>query len=270
MKKIIICATARCGSTLVCKELEATHVLGYPKEYYLQSNHVRDAATAQQVITDILKRGTSQNGVFAVKVMQAQWPLVENLHANLPQNRPSLFKQAIKRLTQRYQTPAETSLNLEHFYTFYQEATWVYLKRRNTLYQAISREMARQTEVCHVLKQGVDQQELGQTLSSEQAAQYNEKAIYVPNKLKAHIQTIQQQNTAWLHFFKHYHIKPLNLVYEEICESKQYLNLLAEQVKVSLPNQSVEVPLSKVRNEVNDEWAKRFLADFPEYQAYNV
>jgi LPS sulfotransferase NodH len=259
MKKIIICATARCGSTLLCRELEATGVLGKPKEYYIQSKNV-DADNANTYWENVLKKGSSTNGVFAIKAMQQQWPMIEAVHSHLAAPPTWLGTQLakLKRNTK--------SIQMDHFYTYYKDATWIALKREDKLYQAISREMARQTKVCHIVKPGVTNASLGRALAWEESSNYNQNAVYKPEALLTHIQEIQQEEQAWLAFFKQYKIEPIFVSYETMVNSKQYLQEVAQRAQIELTGTVAEVPVMQVRNELNDEWAERFKQDFPDYQ----
>ena len=262
MKKIIICATARCGSTLLCKELEASGVLGKPKEYYIQAKNT-DAEKAPEFWKGVVQRGSSDNGVFAIKVMQQQWPVVEKLHSYL--KAPDFFLETNLKKLKAIVTLKKNTIQMDSFYSFYKEATWVFLRREDKLYQAISREMARQTKVCHIIKPGASSAAIGKALEWEQAINYNENAIYKPQTLLTHIQEICQEEANWLAFFKQYKLKPLTVSYEVIVSSKEYLNDLAKKVGVEI-NQLAEVPVMQVRNELNDDWAERFKQDFPDYQ----
>ncbi|MFZ1388745.1 MAG: Stf0 family sulfotransferase [Thiolinea sp.] len=262
MKKIIICATARSGSTLLCKELEATGVLGKPKEYYIQAKDI-DAEKAPAFWAGVMQRGSSDNGVFAIKVMQQQWPVVEKLHSHL--KTPESFLEAHLKKLKTAVAFKPSKIQMDSFYSFYKEATWVFLRREDKLYQAISREMARQTKVCHIIRPGASSTNIGKALGWEKSTNYNADAIYKPQSLLTHIQEICQEEEAWLAFFKQYKLKPLIVSYETVVTSKQYLTDLAKKVGVEI-NELAQVPVMQVRNELNDEWAERFKQEFPDYR----
>ena len=80
MKKIVICATQRSGSTMLCKELEATAVLGRPKEVYINPK-ITNHSEAEDFFNRIVTQGQSANGLFAVKIMQDQWAKVDHVHS---------------------------------------------------------------------------------------------------------------------------------------------------------------------------------------------
>lgn len=263
MKKIIICATARCGSTLLCRELEATGVMGKPKEYYIPAKNIDTAEKASAFWENVIQKARSENGVFAIKVMQQQWPVVERLHTYLKKPDSLLEKKLNQFKTVIF--AKKQQLAMDNFYSFYKEATWIFLRREDRLYQAISREMARQTKVCHILKPGASDKSIGKALAWEQADNYNQQAIYKPQALQTHLQEIRQEEQAWMDFFKQYKLSPLELSYEKFVHSKDYLNILAKKVGVEI-KELADIAVMQVRNELNDEWAERFKQDFPDYQ----
>ncbi len=82
-RALLVCASPRVGSTLVCDELARTGVLGYPKEYFfpaseqacatawgLRDPELEPAAYRRAVLRD----GTSPNRLFAAKIMWSQLP----------------------------------------------------------------------------------------------------------------------------------------------------------------------------------------------------
>lgn len=263
MKKIVICATQRSGSTMLCKELEATAVLGRPKEVYINPK-AQNAAEAQNFVDRIINQGQSENGLFAVKIMQDQWVKVDQVHGYLTPS-PS----AIHAFLHKLNFMADPSLQLDNFYTFYKGATWIFLRRKEHLYQAISQEMASQTRVCHVLNTDDETKLVGigkrGSIALENAADYNLKTQYNSKKLLERIQTIINQEAEWERFFRKYKIKPIELYYEEIVGNKSYLKDIAKQVDVDLPESLPTIPLVKVGNQLNDEWAERFKKEYPQY-----
>ena len=100
MSGLIVCATQRSGSTLLCELLKATGVAGIPNEYF---QHFKDSGLADQprqylagvsdpAVLDLLppldpgvpeagfdfdavrRAGTTPNGVFAAKIMWSHTP----------------------------------------------------------------------------------------------------------------------------------------------------------------------------------------------------
>lgn len=258
MKKMIICATQRSGSTLLCKELEASGVLGRPKEFYLKADTLSSKAEANDFIAMMTLAGSTENGVFAVKIMQDQWPLVEKVHREFNSGlgfglSKSLFNKA------KFEPEAKG------LYSFYKDALWVYLQRQDIIAQAISREMARQTNICHVVQAGSSKAGLGvkqgHCLDSNELANYNLQTSYSFEKISEHIHAVKQEEILWKDFFAAYKISPHLLSYERIVIAKSYLVELAEKLNIRLPNKPVNSSLLKLANEVNEEWAQLFKQD---------
>lgn len=84
-------------------------------------------------------------------------------------------------------------------------------------------------------------------------------------RLLTRMQKIMGEEAQWERFFKKYKINPLELYYEEIVDNKNYLNELAKQVEVKLPTTVPAIPLVKISNRLNEEWAERFKQEYPEY-----
>ncbi|WP_078920792.1 Stf0 family sulfotransferase [Thiothrix eikelboomii] len=269
MKKIVICATQRSGSTMLCKELEATTVLGRPKEVYINPK-VQNAAEAQNFVNRIVSQGQSENGLFAVKIMQDQWEKVDKVHSYLsPSSPPSLMQSLLYKLSFTKLIQTDPKLKLDSFHQFYQGATWVFLRRKEHLYQAISRDMASQTKVCHVVNTNDETklQGIGKrgAIAMENAHDYNMKTQFDAKRLFNRIQSIVREEAGWERFFKKYQISPLELYYEDIVGNKDYLKELARQVEVKLPDTIPAIPLVKVGNQLNEEWAERFKQEYPQY-----
>ncbi|TXH71784.1 MAG: hypothetical protein E6Q83_00780 [Thiothrix sp.] len=265
MKKIVICATQRSGSTMLCKELEATTVLGCPQEVYINPQ-VTNLSEAQSFITRIKQICQSSNEVFAVKVMQSQWLKVNHVHSFEKYNSSSL-NLFFKKYRAKKSIDSLLSSQVMHFYDFYKDATWIFLRRRDYLYQAISREMADQTKVCHVLNTDDAEKTAGigrrSAINLDESSNYNQKAIYKAANIQRRIKEIRNEEIAWLYFFENYKLNPIELFYEDIVDDKLYLRTIAARVGVKLPKQLSPIPLVKVRNALNDEWAERFKREAP-------
>ena len=135
MKKIILCATQRCGSTLVVEDMRNTGMLGQPKEWFLPwmppNKPDRDWAKA---LKNVYARGGGANGVFAVKLMANQLFAVDSALASL--------------------TTARSDGEFAHVATEFEGAVWVWLRRRDVVAQAVSRLMARRAEIAGRHDQG--------------------------------------------------------------------------------------------------------------------
>jgi LPS sulfotransferase NodH len=112
---IFIAGQPRCGSSLLCKSLELTGLLGNGREYFhprTQQGESRTRTTLETNCLTAIRRGTSPNGIAAVKVF---WSQFENV---LP------------------------VIDLDYWFP---RRRWVCLRRRDQLGQAISGAIALQT-----------------------------------------------------------------------------------------------------------------------------
>lgn len=82
-RALLVCASPRVGSTLVCDEFARSGVLGYPKEYFFPASE--QACAAAWGLGDpefepvryrraVLRDGTSPNRLFAAKIMWSHLP----------------------------------------------------------------------------------------------------------------------------------------------------------------------------------------------------
>lgn len=67
-RSVLICFVPRSGSTHLCGLLASTGVLGRPREYFWAPNAVADPP-----LDDVLRQGTTPNGVFGCKFQLGQW-----------------------------------------------------------------------------------------------------------------------------------------------------------------------------------------------------
>jgi trehalose 2-sulfotransferase len=74
----VICSYARTGSTLLCRALEATGVLGRPREYLNPNEFSPEPYPTQPClqIAEIARRATTDNGIYGLKVFCDQ---IDNL-----------------------------------------------------------------------------------------------------------------------------------------------------------------------------------------------
>jgi LPS sulfotransferase NodH len=84
-----ICGVQRCGSSLLCEAMGLTTVAGYPSEYFLEwedSEWARSqGVSSRQDYVDLVRAtGSTENGVFGVKLMWNYFPEVLSRLGELP------------------------------------------------------------------------------------------------------------------------------------------------------------------------------------------
>jgi len=66
---IILCATQRCGSTLIVEDMRNCKELGNPEEYFIPWNNPASHSSWKQSYLPICKKAKGVNGVSSVKIM---------------------------------------------------------------------------------------------------------------------------------------------------------------------------------------------------------
>lgn len=191
----IICSTPRTGSTLLCALLASTGIAGQPQSYFRKEDAGRwakrfglppgngSAPDFSAFLDGVLSAGTSPNGVFSVRIM---WGSMEELTANLATVGVGLPGSEVDRIGQAFGPP--------HF---------IWLRRLDTLAQAISWARAEQTRVWH-------------RLGGETAEAPVRSPAYDFDQIDMLVTTIRAHNDAWQAWFDRNGISPLGLTYEAL------------------------------------------------------
>ena len=248
MKDIVLCATQRCGSTMIVEDMRNTGVLGQPKEWFLPWKPNKEDANWARTMVRVRQNGTGENGVFAVKVMANQIADIDACLATITD------------------TPAsEKAGSYPRFANLFQDAAWIRLLRRDIVSQAISRVMSRQTGINHATA-NADVEHFAGNLAKGYDPSYNQEAVYRFEAIFKSVSSIILENLAWDRFFETSGIVPTELVYEDIVkdEGMRHLDIMAELI--GLPDAPPRKPrvMVKLGNEKNAEWRERFFADAAE------
>ena len=242
MKKIILCATQRCGSTLVVEDMRNTGVLGQPKEWFLSwASPKEQERDWNKALETVYKRGRGENGVFAVKLMANQLFAVESALAGI--------------------TTARSDGEFAHVATEFEGAAWVWLRRRDVVAQAVSRLMARQTKINHATANPDDTHFAGNAMRGLDP-DYNRDTIYNYAEILRIVTTITLENLAWAQFFESNGITPIRFDYEDIIADPDMRHLDAMATAIGLEDKPPRSPrkLVKLGNARNRDWQARFMA----------
>lgn len=238
---IILCATQRCGSTLIVEDMRNTGVLGQPEEWFLPWDPSKENDW-NKALMGVHKRATGENGVSAVKVMANQLFNIDACLSNTIEPTPSG--------------------DFPHFAATFKDAKWVWLRREDIVFQAISRLLAQQTGINHATANAEDEHFAG-NLAKGYNTNYNERAEYRYGALLRFATAITIENLAWKRFFSSHGITPLELVYEDVIQDPDigHLDMLA-----SLIGQTEKPPreprkMVKLGNKKNENWHNRFFKD---------
>lgn len=136
----IICSTPRTGSTLLCRWLLASRVAGFPTEWALPlSAKIFENApefNERAYILDIVRRTTTPNGVFGIKLM---WQEMEKLL------RSELWPQPLRARRWNFR-PFSRSAQFEELFP---HPRYVYISRADKVKQAVSLLIAVKSDQWH-------------------------------------------------------------------------------------------------------------------------
>jgi len=244
-KLIVLCATQRCGSTMVVEDMRATGVLGIPEEYFIPWKLSERKIDWRQQLKQISKKSATSNGVAAVKIMANQLEDIEHcLEAAWQGDAP------------------ESGGDFPYFRAMTRGATYVVIRRDSIVRQAISRGMSRQTGINHATKKTDDDHFAGNLLKGYDK-KYNEKVKYKEDVIDSDVISIAKENLLWESYFSSWGLThPLSLRYEEICKnSPGYLQRIGKACRVELLEDHFpsDRKMVKLSNSKNDDWCEQYM-----------
>jgi trehalose 2-sulfotransferase len=239
---IILCATQRCGSTLVVEDMRNSAVLGIPEEYFIPWTKRQTKTNWQVAFNSICKRSQGSNGISSIKIMANQLPAVEEGLATFIEPKPDC--------------------SFPSMATVFTSSKWVWLKRDNIVAQAISRVMAKQTGINHATGASNEDHFAGNLLKGYKD-DYNKDSVYRFEAILNQVVSIELENLCWKRFFETASIAPLVLVYEDIIagQGMRHLELIGDLVNIGNCVNKVPRRMVKLSNSVSTEWEERFFHD---------
>ena len=234
--RVIFCATARTGSTMVFDDLR--NVLGYgpvdSEILYEEIIHRRTTKTWQQLWPELQQEWTV-GSFWCAKVMFHYTPYISRFIAGEP---------LLRTPPVRHFNPAD----FDAFYRFFAGTTWVHVRRDDVYAQAVSMYFAETT--------GVWESREGGTPQDFAAPDYDLE------KLMKYLKEFIEERRQWDLFFSHYKITPLTISYEDALGGyPQYLDPLLERLGLQALQPLPPRRLFKIGNETNAEFAGRLRAD---------
>jgi len=230
----LVCGTPRSGSSLLCEALTNTGIAGRPEEYFQPANEIIwkerwGTSTCAEYLSRAIAQCTTPNGVFGVKMM---WGYFDHFLHTVHQM-PDYKKRKM---------PVHSMLQ-----AIFPNLHYIWIKRRDTVRQAVSQAKAIQT------KQWVVRGE-----NSRPAR----KPEFSFMQIDFMVQEIQVHNAAWRRFFTEHHIQPLVIVYEDfvsryeetVREALQHLGLPGTEALAVAP-----VSMKKQADEQSEQWVQHYL-----------
>lgn len=218
----------------MCHALLQTGVAGIPQEYLLHLK-TQDGPAPElhgrqfdEFNCQMQKKGTSENGVFALKTMWAD----------------------LQEYLRRYRLTAAAPLTeLGILLSAFPNPVFVYIFRRDKICQAVSMAKAIQTGEYFRLK-GIDKR-----------APDHAPLLYDEVLLLQHYTRLLKEDYSWQQFFVVNRLTPFSIAYEELIGD--YKHTLAELLNhLEIPSDRLmpleESKLLKQADEINFDWSTRF------------
>jgi trehalose 2-sulfotransferase len=262
-RSYFVCATARSGSTLLCRALASTGVAGTPLEFfearrdtgrppspfdYLGDapgvdpaelmaaglpdvpdySDLREIADYRDHLRAVLDRGTTPNGVFGSKLMWMQVSQLTALAGSLPELRGARSREVLEAL--------------------FPNLTYVWVRRADSVRQAVSLWRALQSQ---------NWRSGGEEPKPAPALRYSFVAIH---HLRSRLET---DDAAWGAFFADEAIQPLLLEYEQIAaDVAESVSRVLEKIGVdSVDGRQPHSSTTRQADELSDEWVHRYGED---------
>ena len=239
MKKLLILSTQRSGSTMICDDIASTGVLGQPNEYFIKPIDLwyanKNKSNVVEIINEIPFKSSSSNGVQAVKIMSNQ---IDPIGAIL--NKVNL---------------ASGKNNLDCFFNYFSDFTFVRVARIDQVAQAVSRIMAKNTGIYHYLDPAKSSLRLGRSSPRER----NESGIeYSHDLIQTNINDIMAEEKTMENYLQMYSIDPLKIIYEDSIASRSYINEIASRLGIPPISILAERGIKKVGGSISQSWIARF------------
>lgn len=241
MANYLICATQRCGSTLLTELLARTGVAGAPNEYLLlweQHAAKNDAVFWRLAVQHTLKLGRTDNGEWGAKVMANYFP--------------GCMKQL--RCAPEVKDLDDWGVSQRAF----ESPRIIRIRRRDRVRQAVSRYIALQTSVYHIASEGAgdgDNAFLGGELQHKDKG-YNQDVVFDFDRVDAHVRNIADEEAYWDRVLAA-STQPIHeVLYEDFAKDKEntllgVLDFLEIQPPADL---NVEDQMARMSNEVNERF----------------
>ena len=231
----LVCGTPRSGSSLLCEALANTGIAGRPEEYFQPANEIiwkerRGISTCAEYLSHTIEQCTTPNGVFGVKMMWGYFDHFLHTVYQMPDYRKR--KMPVPKVLQ----------------AIFPNLHYIWIKRRDTVRQAVSQAKAIQTNQW--------------VARGESSCQATHRPAFSFMQIDFMVQEISAHNAAWQRFFAQNGIQPLVIVYEDfvaryeetVREALQYLGLPGAEALAVAP-----VSMKKQADEQSEQWVQRYL-----------
>lgn len=226
----------RSGSTLLCRSLKKLEIAGDPKEYFhpgwkgVGLNRIDEPTQLYEHYNRVVKESTTPNGVFGIK-----------MHWNQMKNALSIC---------RKDAAFADKNDLEILQSLFPNPKFIFIWREDLLKQAVSTEIANQSNIWRVEKY--------ETSPKENDAKKNQLTPlkFKPMQIYRHKQQVRKFNTQWIDFFSKYSIPYHEIKFESLTsnfndEMHRVFRFLEIQPDCSIFTMATK----KQSSRSNDRWA---------------
>jgi len=233
--QIVVCATQRSGSTMVCEDITNSGILGKPEEWFLSWNP-EQKKDWQSELDAVKAKGSTENGIFSVKLMANQLRHVDACLSGIIE-------------------PGSDG-PYPHLRGLFRDAVWVWVRRQDTVDQAISHYIAKKRGVYHT----VEKTSGFVPGSSVTTKGFKDKDIpYGFQEILSEWSRVERDNLVWNSFFDETGISPYVIWYEHAPKNAAVgvaAHFWMDRQIETKPRNLVKLPSRR-----NMEIRKRFLAD---------
>jgi LPS sulfotransferase NodH len=238
-KKLVVFATQRSGSTLLCEDLRSYGVFGFPDEHFLLMMRRHAPADWPKELKAAVTKHAENGDVLAFKLMVNYADSVDRYLAEsgiVPkQGGDTLFP---------------------HVASFLNGAEWIWIRRRDIVRQAVSREMSRQTGVNHAVDETGPVRFLGRAMAGYDSG-YNTEAVLEVDAILESVTSIAMEEALIERFFQQHGIDYFTVWYEDYVEHyRAVLTDFAARFGTDIGDTPPKRRLVKLSNEKNEHYVK--------------
>jgi trehalose 2-sulfotransferase len=236
IQSYMLCAVPRTGSYLLCDFLEKTGVAGRPNEYFNESFQVQwtvewGTHALDDYLAKVLRLGTTDNGVFGLKVHPMQFDSLCRQLANRPRvpfvRRPALLA------------------------PWFPDLHYIRLRRQDRLRQAISYVRAIQTN---------DWWD-SDYIPGPSAPVQPERVRFDFQFIESALELLQGMDQRWSHYFRAIGVTPHEVTYEELeRDPASVVTSVLEVLGLAASDgmATTAVPFRRQADTLTDEWVERY------------
>ena len=221
----VICATPRCGSSLLCETLTETGLAGFPGELASKAWRRMNDWESRENLFETKHERTTPNGVFGLKLMWSQFEETNRCFSNHPEFAGLSIDQLYRKLLPGIR--------------------YIWIRRRDKVAQAVSLAIAQQTGLWTSKHSGKDDFE--PTFD-----------FYQIHEL---LMMLRYQEDRWQSYFNTSGFAPLVITYEDYVQDvPTTIAAILDHLHIARDQELniVEAPLRRLGTDRNRQWVERY------------